>query len=442
MRSRGTPAGGSRFRVAAALLMAATLSGCGFFVPDHVHEQWRQPRLSELNAGALGQPGAGQAMVGLALSGGGSRAAVFAAAVIAELDAAGIASAVTHVSSVSGGGFAASYFVLKRPAGADGFDAFKQTMRADYFWDMELRQLSHPGRITSPTRRAISLQEALDDRFLDGATFADLPARPALLVNATRYDDGRRFLFSPLAVPEAPGEDRILAYDALRAASFSRPGCPRPTPADMPVSLAVATSAAFPPALGPVTLAAPADCEGSAVEYWHLGDGGVIENSGVETLEELLLRDVNRGGGMRRGVIFAVDASKAAFDPATLQEDDLRLWTTNPGIVVDAAKARGEAYHDLTWERVLEEKGVELAVVRIRYTDAALAETPESCGGDLSADAARLAARLADIPTDLAISACDADLMEAAAKQATAAALAENAALLKRWGFEPAASQM
>ena len=50
--------------------------------------------------------------VGIAVSGGGSRAAAFATAVFHELDRLGFLSHVTTISSVSGGSLPATYFAL------------------------------------------------------------------------------------------------------------------------------------------------------------------------------------------------------------------------------------------------------------------------------------------------------------------------------------------
>lgn len=418
IRSRGLRTLALRVALKAALLLGVSaLSGCGFVIPDHVHTEWRAAVTS-----SVPPVEAPEEMIGLALSGGGSRAAVFASAVIEELDKIGIVQRVTHVSSVSGGGFAASYHVLNPPpvCVAPGcreahFAAFRAAMRADLWGATLARQFGAPGRLTSPTRRAISLMESLDAAFLRNVTFGDLPPSPVLLINAARYDDGRRFVFSTLPLPEEDYGDPLLGKDALRAASFARPGCPRGAPARMPLSFAVASSAAFPGAFGPVTLEAPAACAGEATEFWHLGDGGIIENYGVETLREIVLRRAGEGRPFRRALIVSVDAELRHSPEAMLQEPDARLWTTNPGIVVDTAKTRAEAYRDLVWAQVARERGLEIEIVHLRYTDAELAEWPASCASERAAGLS-VARHLAQIETGLSISDCDADLMEAAAR--------------------------
>src|SRR5262245_35056247 len=60
-------------------------------------------------------------LFGVALSGGGSRAALFGAsglealARVATADGASVIDKITHVSSVSGGSIAATYYTLKKP---------------------------------------------------------------------------------------------------------------------------------------------------------------------------------------------------------------------------------------------------------------------------------------------------------------------------------------
>jgi predicted acylesterase/phospholipase RssA len=139
--------------------------------------------------------------------------------------------------------------------------------------------------------RGQGLDRGLDRRFLAGKTFGDLyaagPGLPVLLVNAASYDEARRFLFSSVCIGAETG--------ALRSASFSRPGCERAVPQDFPVSLAVTASAAFPGLFGPVALEVPASCDVAEPEWWHLGDGGMIDNSGIDTLEEVVLEAVEAG---------------------------------------------------------------------------------------------------------------------------------------------------
>lgn len=397
-----------------AALAALALSGCAFVEPDRIHYRWGEADTAPCSACA---PPMSEEFFGVALSGGGSRAAVYAAAALEALGEEGVLDEVTHLSSVSGGSFAASYYALKRPSTPEDFAEFQRVMRKNYFFRMEKRQVLNPGRWTSATRRITSLQDSLDDAFLDEATFADLPPSPALILNAARYDDGRRFIFSNLPLADVnPGFDPYTE-EVLRAASFSRDGCERASPGSFPLSLAVATSAAFPLLLGPAAFEMPKTCGGygdGGPIYWHLGDGGIIDNTGADTLEEIAMRGVSRGE-VKRVHILSIDAGRRTGADEMMAQRNLRLWTRDPGRVVDVATMRAEAYRDLVRRHARTIRRIEFEVSTLRYTDADLKQWPESCDKD---DREKpIGERLALIPTALDISDCDADLMEAAARK-------------------------
>ncbi len=456
-------------RIAAALALiwaSVSFTGCVFLIPDRIHyelEPVAQGPLPECaRPGAEERP---EAIFGLALSGGGSRAAVFGAAAMEALWEHGLLGQISHLSSVSGGSIAASYFAVNKPAcetapseadretcWREFFAEFKKAMRYNYRNWMEVRQLRKFNRFLSPTRRASSLQETLDDRFLHGKTFADLKAgdqaasegrtleSPVLLINATSYDEGRRFVFSNLCFPEPPGngsdsstqtiESRYepLTRRTLLARTFSRPECIRPVPGELPISLAVATSAAFPPLIGPVCFEVPSSCHGGEPNWWHLGDGGIIDNSGVDTLEEIVARELEDGGArLAKALIISLDSGKTVTAEQMQLDSNLRLWTRDPGRVVDVSIPRGRAYHDIVWDRLkrgLAAKGIYMETIEMRYTAAELSGWPPSCkkktpigeaGEDLAEFRRELLERLNLIPTDLSIGKCDADLIEMAA---------------------------
>ncbi len=433
--------------VLAAFALAS--SGCTTLFIAQIHRvvptlEEEPPDVVQCEAGE-----AVQDFIGIGVSGGGSRAAVYGAAGLEALWEHGMIEHVTHLSSVSGGSIASSYFAANRPDCESGaseeeraacwrafFAEFKKTMRHNFFRSMELRQFGKM-RIGSNTRRATSLGESFDRVFLDEKTFGDLriddgngataPGQPILLVNASSYDDARRFVFSNLCIPAEVGGSAAktssgsspLARSELRARTFSRPGCPRGVPNDFPISLAVASSASF-PGIGPVTIEMPSTCEGGSPEWWHLGDGGIFDNSGVDTLEEVVLwqRDDERKK-LRRALILSLDSGKRA-DPSRLRLiKNMWLYMQHPGLMFDIASRRGQAYHDLVWERLRDDfasEGITLETFQIRYANAALDEWPASCKSRASAGAS-IQEELEGIPTALSISECHADLLELAAHQ-------------------------
>jgi hypothetical protein len=387
-----------------------------------------------------------QDVVGIGVSGGGSRAAVFGAAGLEALWEHGMIEHVTHLSSVSGGSIAASYFVTNRPACEEAaaeperetcwrafFAAFKTAMRHNFLGGMEWRQFAKL-RVLSATRRATSLAESLDAEFLQDKTFGDLRSGngdeagalgdPILLVNASSYDEARRFVFSNLCLPSVvhdgaaatAGGSAPLARPELRADTFSRVGCPRSVPDEFPISLAVASSASF-PGIGPVTIEVPSSCDGGSPEFWHLGDGGIFDNSGVDTLEEVV--QWQRGDGrkqLKRALILSLDSGKRADPKALKLIKNMWLYLQHPGLMFDIASRRGQAYHDLVWERLRNDfarEGIALEIFQMRYSEAGLDEWPASCGKKGSG--ADINAELESIPTSLKVSDCHADLLELAA---------------------------
>lgn len=412
---------------------ALTLSACAFVEPDRIHYVVASPQ----PAAARAAPPSEETFVGVALSGGGSRAATFAAAALEALHEHGLLAQTTHVSSVSGGGFAAAWWALHRPdlcaqdCAGRTFADFQAAMRHDFLLDMTGRQLLSPNRISSPTRRLSSLAEALDGEFIGGATFAELPAAPVLLINAARLDDGRRFVFSNAVIPDDSQGLTELRDPRLRAASFSLPGCPRPTPGDFPLSLAIATSAAFPVVLGPAAIEASNDCSGAPTAWWHLADGGVIENLGIETLEEAALRTLRSPSPPERVLLISIDGETLPDAETSFASENLRIWTSDPARIVDVAMARGRAYHDLTWPEIFAGENTPTTQIAVRYTEAALDAWPESCGEVRD----EIAARIAAVPTSLRISACDADLLEAAAHALVHAAVNDRLDALVDQGF-------
>jgi|RhiMetdeSRZDD1v2_1073273.scaffolds.fasta_scaffold62670_4 hypothetical protein len=174
----------------------------------------------------------GDLLVGVALSGGGSRAALFGAAGLEALaglrtaDGVSVIDKISHLSSVSGGSIAASYYALKKPGrdvkvlNADGtlseaYRTFFEKYRADLSQDFETsliwRQLLS-FRWLNSALAARTLAEIVGERLYGAARLQDLSARekagdsPGLIINTTLYNNGRR-----LALTTLPPE--VFDYD-------------------------------------------------------------------------------------------------------------------------------------------------------------------------------------------------------------------------------------
>ena len=421
------------FLLLAILLLAVGVVVYGLLVPLKVHVRTRMD----------GAPGTGgltglddRPFVGLALSGGGARAAVFGAAGMHELARLGLLQQVTHVSSVSGGGFPASYWATNDMPGDTGgaldeyFQAMLDTVSKDYFNAIHRNQLRHPSRLMSPSRRLTSLQEGLhQEGFLSrkgsDATIGDLPCARAFFFNAVSYDTGRRFVFSNQSLPHPDDTDASRLPGAIRALSFSDDRASRPAPSSFPISLAVATSAAFPPYLGPLTIEVERP-DAAAKEFWRLGDGGVLENPGVETLREAFY-----GTDKTQGRLYSFDAG-LRLQPS-FSKTDISIFSRDLMQFIDVILEYAGGHRSTLYSVLDEKHGVSMRTFAFNYLDiekllAAGALGPDDqrlwgswdawpgVGATTRAQAASPALRLRQVPTGFAISADDRILIEQAAR--------------------------
>jgi len=167
-------------------------------------------------------------LLGVALSGGGSRAALFAEAGLEALaglrtaDGKSVIDKIAHISSVSGGSLSGTYYALKKPGRdvpvlnpdgtlSDAYRAFFEQYRTELSQDFETsliwRQLLSFRWINSALA-AKTLIEILESKLYGQARLQDLAARekagdiPGLIVNTTLYNNGRRLAMTWLPKEE------------------------------------------------------------------------------------------------------------------------------------------------------------------------------------------------------------------------------------------------
>ena len=394
----------------------------GFLAPLKVHFTAQLEKLPTMDLQSSDTP-----FVGLALSGGGARAAVFAAAGMQALHERGLLAPVTHVSSVSGGGFAASYLAVHPVPDGDAspyFDKMQAVLAHDYFWDTQTRQLSKPSRLFSPSRRLNSLKDALErSDFLGTAQFDVLTSDRVFYFNAVSYDTGHRFVFSNGVLPPAGTKTEQRLPPALRTLSFSDLNGLRATPSTFPLSLAVATSAAFPPYLGPMTI--EIDKGDRANEYWHLGDGGVVENTGLETLREAIYAR----NDAQPATIYSFDAGQKLDGDLSKNTHDISIWSRDVTRLVDVVTEYATAQRQTMFDALDEKTGMDINVLSFDYMEvvrlAKSANPPDPrwlswSGWQHATPQDRAASKtpadhLAKIPTALKITPCNQELIAAAA---------------------------
>jgi NTE family protein len=260
--------------------------------------------------------------IGLALSGGGFRAAFFHVGVLARMAEIRLLSRVDVLSTVSGGSMVGALYYVKlwsKLAGgnpltdeqyldlvaelaADLRTAVQRNLRArvflnpfknvemlartsysrsDRIGDLLDRMFYAPSWAPTPEKRYGLINKQIELRELKLSA-----PRPKLVMNATSLNTGHAWRFEPIGMGEQPVGppplDRIDRNEQLAWGYFEQTGSTAPitsTQRDFPLGLAVAASGGFPGLVAP--LAITGLYEGRVV---RLMDGGAHDNQGIEAL--------------------------------------------------------------------------------------------------------------------------------------------------------------
>jgi len=458
---------------------AAVLSICLPVVLAGCFAKIQQLPAQPENAEALFAPLPAQDfMVGLAVSGGGSRAATFAAGALEALAeipvrqgsaTRSVLETVSYMSSVSGGSVATAYYVTKKPPKSepvlgeqglspryrDFFSAYKTAMQSNFQRSAVLRQLAF-FRALNPTKLAYSLSEVWDDQFLGDMTFAQMYEReqrgdiPRVILNGTVYNTGRRFAFTTL-----PASDFDYDFIELLTKELKKPDRPVPlTPEGIAIiqkgldkasrqflpltferigadyrnlrlSLAVATSASFPPVVGPVTYQV-----GGGSTYMHIGDGGLFDNLGTESLTTLFLNKIPQGSS-KSGLIIVIDTSfpfDAGGPELDKSEKGFEVFRDDPSRIVGIMEERANTYQTLLWHSLRTEGVVlpdfaHLRIEVLKHVDAewtGYQDLPEVCRNEFPSDVTptQIKQAVSQIPTLFKIkTACHGALLQKAARK-------------------------
>ena len=286
----------------------------------------------------------GLAKIGLALSGGGVRAAIFHLGVLRRLADEGLLENVSHISSVSGGSLAIAVVMseseMEWPTSSDYLThVFPRLQNVLTTVDLfSLRAVGLRGLFRFNRRllghRASIVADLLADRWGVRGDVKDLPESPVWWINTTSLLTGKNWRFA-----------RREMGDWQFGAHYNPP---------FRLADAVAASAAVPYVIGALTLKLPDEGwfdrhpstrapvkrklpEAKTVRLW---DGGAYENLGLEALykpqQPLLgcdfLISSDASGELRRGGRFAPFdllrgklASPRLFDIASDQTRALRV---------------------------------------------------------------------------------------------------------------------
>jgi NTE family protein len=335
--------------LAAVLCLALTAACAG---PPHFENVALQAGQSNPEERSVVPTAPDRPAILMTFSGGGSRAAALAEAVLREMAATRYTASdgghvlsedVKLVSSVSGGSVTAAWFGLRRDR--DHPDADLDTLRRDFLAQDNMKALEldaiNPitffGLVTGSIKRIEALESLFNERLFRGATLGELnrPGKPFIVLNATDMAGGETFALTPRRF-----DDVCSNHNAL------------------PVASAVAASAAFPVLLTPVSFRDHSvGCAGQLrsgewirvdlsnpytpylnlsefkdarysndlrhgpdayrdIDHLYFLDGGLADNLGVKSLRSALiapyddaqvLRAINEGK-IRRLVIIVVNA--------------------------------------------------------------------------------------------------------------------------------------
>jgi NTE family protein len=253
--------------------------------------------------------------IGLALSGGGFRAALFHTGTFWRLIELGILPGLTRISSVSGGSIFSGVLacawqrIVSSPSPLDAYTKFVvEPVRQ--FCTQQIDTFAIGEGLLGIFGTAAEHIETKYSQIMP-LSLNELPDAPLFVFDSTNLQTGRNFRFSKAYM----GDYRL---GLIR----------NPT---LPVARAVAASSAFPPFLSPVVLENPGVFEAvtgadlntnpSYTQKIYLADGGVYDNLGLETVWE------------RFETVLASDAGAPFALSASIQTD----WIHQPLRALDVA---------------------------------------------------------------------------------------------------------
>jgi NTE family protein len=206
--------------------------------------------------------------IGIALSGGGFRAAGFHLGALRKLDELGLLDELDVISCVSGGCIAAGVLTYHwtEEDRLDRLESYLTTSK----WvaaGTVLSAILHPFKT-----RVEELADSYDQDLFQGATLSALGQAPRVYFNATNIGNGNRFFFSAGRAPDIPeGRTDVAMGDHETGRLLAK---------DVPIAQAVAASSAFPPVFNPLRMEHP-ELAKKRAGYVSLTDGGVYDNLGA-----------------------------------------------------------------------------------------------------------------------------------------------------------------
>jgi predicted acylesterase/phospholipase RssA len=286
--------------------------------------------------------------VAVAVSGGGYRAALFHAGVLAGLEC--IHTPVNALSTVSGGSIIGAYYAVggephafRSMTAAGLFNVKRELLHADNTLRFARSLLADVvGRDHPDTRfTQTDVQASLLDRLLyRGLRMADLDSLgdPRLLVNVTDLVSSERIAIT------ARGVLQPISYDPINRQDYANPtglvgffgdfaafreAVAESWPANEPLSRIVAASGAFPGAMRPIAVFAPKEVSLDTTQAgWYVfADGGIADNTGLASVRDAMTLARDYALYQRCASAYAADATRSIVE--TCGE---RPWGVSPAL--------------------------------------------------------------------------------------------------------------
>lgn len=191
---------------AGLVFVAASLSGCASIDNAPINRPSTLPRLTQINTVA-GDDTLRTTIVGLAFSGGGTRASAFSFGVLKGLDqieapgGGNLIDQVRFVSGVSGGSVTAAYFGLKGRAALGDFESRFLYRNAEEALRTQVYSVNNMVRaLDGGVNDRSGLPTWLQKNLFGQATLKDLnrPGHPVVWINASDIYGKTPFIFEPI----------------------------------------------------------------------------------------------------------------------------------------------------------------------------------------------------------------------------------------------------
>lgn len=233
--------------------------------------------------------------IGLALSGGGYRAAAYHIGTLRALNRLGILDSIDVISSVSGGSITSAYYALNKDDYTNFENSFIKKLQKGVLWsayaNLTLLSIFIVLSIWFSGWWILLIDLALlfcfwykllplsfhievlyNKYFFRGAKFSNLPAKPLIAINSTDVTTGTLFTFSQIKMAgyKYEGKHKKITFNHT----------------EFPISKAVMASSCVPFAFSPIRINERYCNEHFSGERPLLIDGGLYDNQGAHKLSE------------------------------------------------------------------------------------------------------------------------------------------------------------